>query len=98
MASNFQWQVTAEQVGDDTVVNFVGVQHRHEGPIGEQLTQIVDEQSRGDLYLDFANVKYLTSMELSRLISLYRKLKDQGRRIVLCNASPEVVEIFQITH
>ena len=99
MASNRRWQLKAEQIGKDTLVKFVGVQAplEEELLIGANLVSMVEDGSQGDIYLDFANVHYLTSIELGRLVSLYKKMKEQARQIIICNTSPEVYEVFQIT-
>src|ERR1700681_1972712 len=100
MASNRRWQLKAEQVGKDTLGKFVGVQIPidEETPIGEDFVSMVKDGSQGNVYLDLANVQYLTSLELERLVYLYKKMKEQDRQIILCNTNPEVYEVFQITN
>ena len=100
MASNRRWQLKVEQFGKDTLVKFVGVQIPidEETPIGEDFVSMVKDGSQGNVYLDLANVQYLTSLELERLVYLYKKMKEQDRQIILCNTNPEVYEVFQITN
>jgi anti-anti-sigma factor len=47
--------------------------------------------------LDLEHVEYLTSANFRPLLALRKKLKEVGGRMVLCNLSPVVVEIFQTT-
>jgi anti-anti-sigma factor len=95
-----RWQVTPDQHADGTVVIFTG--HARQAAtaadvvLGQQLARIVDEQTEGNLYLDFRNVEFLNSDDIARLVRLWKKLKDDGRRLVLCNIKPLVYQVFQI--
>jgi anti-sigma B factor antagonist len=94
-----RWIVTREQNADDTVVIFTG--HVRQSAtadvvLGHQLAGIVDEQTEGTLHLDFRNVEFLSSADIGRLVSLWKKLQDDGRRLVLCNVKPLVYRVFQI--
>jgi anti-anti-sigma factor len=49
------------------------------------------------IVLDFQQVKYLGSAGFRPLLSLYRRLREQGGSMMLCNLSPEVEEVFRVT-
>jgi len=49
------------------------------------------------LLLDLGEVKFLSSVVLGRLITLWARAKASGGRIVFCNVRPEINEVFQIT-
>ena len=51
----------------------------------------------GRVVLDFQEVKFLGSAGFRPLLSLHRRLRDQGGAMLLCNLSPEVAEVFHIT-
>jgi anti-anti-sigma factor len=63
----------------------------------QELIAAVADNNAARVVLDFQNVKYLGSAGFRPLLSLYRKLRDAGGRMVFCNLSPEVAEVFLIT-
>jgi anti-sigma B factor antagonist len=83
-----------------TVVNFVdkkildeqNIQH-----IGEQLFGLVEQDGLSRLLLNFGNVEYLSSAALGKLITLNKKVKDASGKLILCNISPQIFEVFEIT-
>jgi anti-anti-sigma factor len=50
-----------------------------------------------NVVLDFAKVTWLTSAGFRPLLSLHRRIRERGGRLVLCNLSPKVAEIFEVT-
>jgi anti-anti-sigma factor len=94
-----RWQLAPEQNGDGTVVLFTGHVRKAATAdviLGRQLASIVHEHTEGDLYLDFRNLEFLTAADIGRLVNLWKELKDDGRRLVLCNVKPLVHQVFQI--
>jgi anti-anti-sigma factor len=49
------------------------------------------------LVIDFGAVAYLSSAGFRPLLRLNRQVRENGGRLVLCNFSPEVEEIFAVT-
>jgi anti-anti-sigma factor len=47
--------------------------------------------------LDFQRVTYLSSVAFRPLLSLHRKLKESGGRLVLCGMAERVAEVFHVT-
>jgi stage II sporulation protein AA (anti-sigma F factor antagonist) len=64
--------------------------------IGEQLSDIIDQQAAKRLILDFDVVRMMSSQMLGVLISLQKKAKEIKGRVVLCAVRPEVMKIFDI--
>jgi anti-anti-sigma factor len=94
-----RWKVTARQSGDGTVIFFTGhVKKAATADVvfGHQLDRIVDQYDEGTIYLDFRKVEFLTAADIGRLVSLWKKMKDDGRRLVVCNAKPLVYQVFQV--
>ena len=58
---------------------------------------LVEQQSMGDILLNFTNVEFLSSAALGKLITLDRKVKTSKGRMKMCNIRPEIFEVFQIT-
>jgi anti-sigma B factor antagonist len=89
-----------EPIGDITVVNFLDkkiLDEQNIQIIGEELFRLVDDQGHRKLLLNFGNVEYLSSAALGKLITLNKKLQQNGGRLVLCNIRPEIHEVFEIT-
>lgn len=93
-------RLEVEDIGDVTVVNFTDRKILDEQSIqviGEQLFSLVDEAGRRKILLNFANVEFLSSAALGKLITLNKKLQAAGGRLILCNIDPQIYEVFEIT-
>jgi anti-sigma B factor antagonist len=93
-------RLEVEDIGEVTVVNFTDkkiLDEQNIQIIGEQLFRLVDELGRTKLLLNFGNVEYLSSAALGKLITLNRKVGNVGGRLILCNISPQIYEVFEIT-
>ena len=89
-----------EDLGDVTVVTFTDKKILDEQTIqviGEQLTSLVEEVGRKKLLLNFGHVELLSSAALGKLVTLNRKIKDAGGKLVLCRINPNIYEVFEIT-
>ncbi|MEM1062535.1 MAG: STAS domain-containing protein [Planctomycetota bacterium] len=93
-------RIEVEEFGDVSVARFADkkildetrIQH-----IGNQLFGLVDEDGRKKIVLDFANVEYLSSAALGKLITLDKKVKAAGGQLRMCNIRQEIKEVFVIT-
>jgi anti-sigma B factor antagonist len=66
--------------------------------IGNQLFWLIDNDHRKHIVLDFANVEYLSSAALGKLITMDKKVKGlKGGKLRLCNIRPDIFEVFVIT-
>ena len=93
-------RLEVEDIGEVTVVNFTDrkvLDEQNIQVIGEQLFNLVEEAGRKKILLNFANVEYLSSAALGKLILLNNKLKTAGGRLILCNIDPQIYEVFEIT-
>ena len=59
--------------------------------------QAVEHDNVSRVVVDFAEVQFLGSAGFRPLLSLYRRLRDQGGSLLFCHLRPEVAEVFQIT-
>ena len=64
---------------------------------GQRLAAIVEAKAKGNVYLDFEKVQYLYAADIGKVVRVWKKLKDEYRRLVLCNVEPFVCELFRIT-
>lgn len=65
--------------------------------VAKDLVRLVDQAGQCKLILDLGNVRSLTSSFLGKLIMLDRKVQPLGGRLALCNLSPDLHEVFEIT-
>lgn len=63
----------------------------------EDLLTAVTGSDAAHVVLDFRSVNYLSSVAFRPLLSLRRKLKERGGRLVLCGMSQPVAEVFHVT-
>jgi anti-sigma B factor antagonist len=88
------------EVGDVTVVRFVDRKILDEATIqelGQELFNLVEEENRSKLLLNFTSVEFLSSAALGKLITLDKKVKAHGGKLKLANIRPEIYEVFAIT-
>ncbi len=98
MAANRRIEVT--DVGDVAVVNFVDRKILDEANIhelGQELFALVEQDKRPKVLLNFANVEFLSSAALGKLITLNKKRKAASAELKLSNIRPEIYEVFAIT-
>jgi anti-anti-sigma factor len=63
--------------------------------LGDLLLSLV---GRRRLEVDLSNVRFLCATCLGKLIALDRRLRACGGHLVLCDVSPAVYEVFEVTH
>jgi anti-sigma B factor antagonist len=86
--------------GDVTVARFVDRKILDESNIqqlGNELFRLVEEDGKKKLLLNFANVEFLSSGALGKLITLDKKVKAHNGVLKLSNIRPEIYEVFAIT-
>lgn len=65
---------------------------------GKRLNQLVDEEDRRKVILDFERVQYLSSQAIGILLSLKKKLDALPHsKLVLCGIQPRLNELLRIT-
>jgi anti-sigma B factor antagonist len=93
-------RLTVSDVGDVTVVRFVDRKILDElniQELGQELFQLVEEENKTRLLLNFHQVEFLSSAALGKLITLDKKVKAHGGKMKLSNIRPEIYEVFAIT-
>lgn len=84
-----------------SIINFVDrriLDEQNIQKIGEDLFSLVDEYGRKKIVLNFANVEYLSSAALGKLITLNRKVNNAGGKLAMCNINEDIFEVFTITN
>jgi anti-sigma B factor antagonist len=93
-------RLTISDVGDVTVVRFVDRKILDElniQELGQELFQLVEEDKKTRLLLNFQQVEFLSSAALGKLITLDKKVKAHGGKMKFSNIRPEIYEVFAIT-
>jgi anti-sigma B factor antagonist len=89
-----------ESIDGVTVVSFVEskiVSEENIQEVGDQLYSLVDNEGHRQILLNFANVQYLSSAALGKLINLKKKVGAVGGKLKLCCIHPELKVVFKIT-
>jgi anti-anti-sigma factor len=97
---NVNRRLNVSEVGDVTVVRFVDRRILDEANIqemGQELFQIVEDQGKKQVLLNFSGVEFLSSAALGKLITLDKRVKSHSGKLILSNIRPEIYEVFKIT-
>ncbi len=93
-------RLDVNEVGDVTVVRFRDqkiIEDINIQELGQEMFQLVEVDNRDKLLLNFAEVDFLSSAALGKLITLDKKVKAHGATLKLSNIRPEIYEVFAIT-
>lgn len=93
-------QLDVSDVGDVTVVRFTDrriLDANNIEELGEQLFALVNRPGGRKLLLNFAEVEFLSSAALNKLLILDKKARMLGGKLKLSNLRPEIHEVFVIT-
>jgi anti-anti-sigma factor len=73
----------------------------HSDPIAEALRQElltgIRQSGLKKLVLDFRNVRFITTIAFQPLLSVRRKVNELGGQLLICELSPAVAEVFEVT-
>jgi anti-sigma B factor antagonist len=89
-----------EDLGDVTVASFTDhylLDAQRLQIIGDQLSSLVDEMGRRKLLLNFGNVQDISSLALGMLVTLNKKIRAAGGKLVLCRMDPQIRELMALT-
>jgi anti-sigma B factor antagonist len=93
-------RISLNVVDGVTVIRFVD--HKILDPVNiqelaEELFSLVEEDDHNQLLLNFADVDFLSSAALNKLISLNNKVQRAQQQLKICSLRPEIYEVFVIT-
>lgn len=84
--------VTVVTFNDSKIIDEQAIQE-----LGQELINLVDQDERGKIVLNFSAVEFLSSAALGKLISFEKKARTKKAQLVLTNIRPEIYEVFAIT-
>lgn len=95
-----QVQLVVQDIGGVTIANF-GSSSILEGSaveaLGRQLLDLVDNQARRKMLLDFSRVRLLSSTMLGVLLHMRKQLTAIKGRMVICGLRPELRRVFKVS-
>lgn len=65
--------------------------------IGEEITQIINQEPKPKLLVDFTDVDHLSSAALGTLITVNNKIRTLQGQLRLANIDPQIYQVFVIT-
>jgi anti-sigma B factor antagonist len=86
-------QVSVVKFKDQKIIDPEAIQE-----LGDELFTLVEKDNRQKILLNFANVEFLSSAALGKLITFEKKVKKNGAKLILSNIAPEIFQVFAITN
>jgi anti-anti-sigma factor len=89
-----------EDIGDVTVVRINVRSLLHDETtedVFRRIASVLDEPGRRKLVLNFRTIEFFSSAAQGQLVTVYRKVQAAGGRLVLCNVTPTVAGVLQVT-
>lgn len=65
--------------------------------IGDELTRLVDAETRPRMVICFRHVEHLSSSALATLLKISNRIQSKEGQLRLCDIRPEIAQIFEIT-
>ncbi len=64
--------------------------------LNDELLPLLDRKDMRNVLLDLASVEAISSLMLSKLISLKKRINSMGGKLVLCSLQRSVYEVFAV--
>lgn len=84
-------------MGDLVILNFLPSMNPEQADFTQVGGWLVRSEGPSSVVLNFANVEFVSSTFLGRLVALQKRLKGAERKLTLCGLNDVVKEIFEIT-
>ena len=93
--------LSVQQIGAFTVVQITTISLMDPPmleDLGQRLYQIVDEQDKRMIILDFERVQYMSSQAIGILLALHKKLSNLSKsKLILCGVGEKLAQLLKIT-
>ena len=93
-------ELMSQTNGDVLVVYFTDARLLDQAQIesvGKGLADMVDKCEQGKLLLNFADVRFMGSAMIGKLVSLNKACKQAGVTLKLSNISKDIMQVFTLT-
>jgi len=93
-------RVTTQYSADVTVVTLNDeeiLEEQQIKEIEEELMTIIDDAKCENMLLNFENVEFMTSAFLGFLVKIYKRIRERGGTLELCNINRNISKVFEIT-
>ena len=85
------------EAGQRVVYEVAGdLEHASADALARRLATLADG-TVGDIHLDVSRVAFVDSVGLQVLIRLHRRLREERRRLVLCDPAPPLSRLLELT-
>lgn len=86
-------KITVVRFKDQKIIDPVAIQE-----LGQELFDLIEKESCSKLVVNFANVEFLSSAALGKLITFEKLAKRNNAQLMLTNIAPEIFQVFAITN
>ncbi len=93
-------RVVATREGRATVVEIMDrklLEEANISQVGDELCALAAKDAQPRIVVDFVNVGHMSSSALGMLITLNKRVREKGGTLWLCNITPSILEVFEIT-
>jgi len=90
-------EVTGRKEGSSFIVEIIGRMDASTAPDFEKECNRWLEDGENQMVVDFSGTEYISSAGLRGILSIGKKLKNQGGSLSLCQMSGMVQEVFEIS-
>lgn len=90
--------IEANDVGGIRVVQFEGqVRISTQNDFKDYLDVLADEYGKKVALLNMAGVTYMNSAGIGIIVDSFKKFREQGGRLTMCNLSQDIARLFEVT-
>jgi anti-sigma B factor antagonist len=86
-------KITVVRFKDQKIIDPAAIQE-----LGQELFDLVEKEQKTKLVVNFANVEFLSSAALGKLITFEKLAKRSNAELILTNIAPEIFQVFAITN
>ena len=93
-------RVTTQYSADVTVVTLNDeeiLEEQQVKELEEELRTVIDVAKCENMILNFENVEFMTSAFLGLLVKIYKRIRERGGTLELCNINRNIYKVFEIT-
>src|SRR5438105_3875139 len=91
------WEVSDVESGIVVTLNQQDLDSKAIWILVDELFELALEHGQPNLYVDFGNVRRVASIVFGKLITLDKRLRNVDCRLVLCNVSSFLYQLFRAT-